>query len=695
MIAQKFLKILTHPLFIGLLITLAVVYFMPPVFNRYRIQTIENEYIHGNEISYYEDLDGDQFSEKIRFDLSNRHLIKILLYNGSGTVSQNNLNYQAASGQFFYFGDFNNDRQKELFVFSWINDSVFLNILDLLSDKPYLLRDRFIDRNGQILKGHELPIMKPIGLINYDNDGNKELVFSLHSGFGKQPRNLYVYNYDTGILEKSPQSGAAVSNPQFFDLNGDSVPEIVFGTYGVGNLDSLFPYSDQFAWLMALDKNLDFVFSPVKFDAYPCRLFVVPVHTEEGSRLFALNDYFGSDSLASTVSIFDEKGRLVKRKEIGDYERGNGRLLPAYEGQGNMVYFIHDHQLIIEMLDCDLEIVKRMKGPELSETEPLISLDADGDGKEEYFFRSNKPGLYYISRNDFSSYASLTIESSGNPLVTLSSVILRGHEPPYVYIPLPHGSVTLEYARNPWYMFRYAVLLGIYLAVSGLLYLIFLLQRYRARLHYETTRRINELQMRSIKNQIDPHFSLNILNSIGSLYSSSDDRITADYLFGKYARLLRQAVLTSDKVEVSLGEELEMVKNYLDLEKFRLNHKFDYAVEVGEGVDTSMLIPRMLILTFAENAVKYAFKSMDGQGRLEISITRQPGKCTVVITDNGPGLNGTSKTPVAGTGKGLEIVDEMIQLYYSLKKVKITYVLEDVMESGICAGMRVTVEINI
>jgi len=64
MIAQKFLKILTHPLFIGLLITLAVVYFMPPVFNRYRIQTIENDYIHGNEISYYEDLDGDRISEK-------------------------------------------------------------------------------------------------------------------------------------------------------------------------------------------------------------------------------------------------------------------------------------------------------------------------------------------------------------------------------------------------------------------------------------------------------------------------------------------------------------------------------------------------------------------------------------------------------------------------------------------------------
>ena len=199
MISQKFLKILTHPLFIGLLITLAVLYFIPPVFNRYRIQTIENTFIHGNELNYYEDLDGDHSSEKIRFDLSNSNLIKILLYNGSNTVSQNNLNYQPASGRFFYFGDLNNDRHKELFVFSWNNDSVFLNILDLLSDKPLLLRERFIDRNGYALNGHELPIVQPVGLIDYDNDGNKEFVFNLHSGFGKQPRNLYVYNILTRV----------------------------------------------------------------------------------------------------------------------------------------------------------------------------------------------------------------------------------------------------------------------------------------------------------------------------------------------------------------------------------------------------------------------------------------------------------------------------------------------------------------
>jgi two-component sensor histidine kinase len=101
----------------------------------------------------------------------------------------------------------------------------------------------------------------------------------------------------------------------------------------------------------------------------------------------------------------------------------------------------------------------------------------------------------------------------------------------------------------------------------------------------------------------------------------------------------------------------------------------------------------MLIHTFAENAVKYAFRPVNGSGRLEIRITRQPAKYCITVTDNGPGLKGTGKIPKSDTGKGLEILDEMIKLYYSLKKVKISYSLEDLMENGFCKGLRVVIEI--
>ena len=318
MVSNRFLKILVHPLFIGLLITVAVFYFVPPVFSRYRIKPVENTYIHGNDFFYYEDLDYDNISEKIQFDINAINIIKILLYKGLKTISQCNLNYQPASGEYLFFGDYNNNRSKDLFVFTYRNDSVFLNILDILSDNPYKLKDRYIDTRKPGGNKFDLPYVQPVGLTDYDNDGNKEFVFNLNTGFSKQPRNIYVYNIRKDTLGKSPESGSSIDNPQFSDLNDDDIPEIVFGTNGTGNLDSLFPYSDQFTWLMALDKNLDFVFKPVQFDKYPCRLVVVPVITESGNRLYALNDYFGDDSITSTLSIFNAKGELLRKRNLFD-----------------------------------------------------------------------------------------------------------------------------------------------------------------------------------------------------------------------------------------------------------------------------------------------------------------------------------------------------------------------------------------
>jgi hypothetical protein len=693
MFCNRLIKIFIHPLFIGLIISAIVFCFSPPVFNKYRVKLIESNLINGKDLFYFDDLDFDNNSERIQLDLNDGNLIKILLYKGQKTLTQCNLNYQPVTGKYLYIGDFDNDHKKDLFIFTHHDDSVFLNILDILSDNPYKLKDRYIDIRGPNDNKFDLPYVQNIGLVDYDNDGIQEFVFNLNTGFSKQPRNIYVYNIRKDCLKKSPRSGASVIHPQFFNLNNDDVSEIVFGTHSTGNLDSLFPYSDQYAWLMALDKNLDFVFKPVQFDKYPCRLIVIPIATESGNRLFVLNDYFGKDSIASSLSIFNEKGELLMKRNLYDYDKGNAYILPGPEDKKNMIYFISNRQSVIELIDSNLTTVKIIKGPAFYYSIPVVSFDADGDGRKEYLFKSDKAGLYYIVRNDFSSNVAFNSKSPVDMQGFFVSIILRGDERPYIYLPFPYEGTTLEYSHNPWYIFRFVIVAGIYLAISGLIYLIFLLQRYRARLNFETTRKITELQMKAIKNQIDPHFTLNILNAIGSLFTTSEDREMADYLFGKYARLLRQSVLTSDQVEVTLEEELEFVKNYLDLEKFRLNNLFEYSIEIGEGADISLKIPRLLIHTFVENSVKYALKPMEGKGMLQISIMKLPGKYSITIIDNGPGIIATKKDPTIGTGKGLEIVDEMIQLYYNLKKVKITYSLENVMEKEVCPGARVEISI--
>jgi hypothetical protein len=691
MLSKTIIKFLLHPIALSLPLTFTIFLLAPPMLSKYRIRTIEHQYISGKEYFLYEDLDDDLHSEKIKFDLNEPGMIKIQVYSNKGVHTQSNIRGERTNGRYFYFNDYNADQVKELFLFTFHNDSIFLHIIDLLSEKPDLRKQVFIDTPWKYSLARDLPEVHPFGLTDPDRDGSLELVFSIITGFSKQPRNIYTYNIRKQVLLKSTESGASVMDPRLIDLDQDSFPEIIFNTLAVGNLDSLFPYTDQYSWLMVLDKNLDFLFNPVKFREYPCHLLVAPVTEGSINRLMVFNDYSGTREIPSVLSLYDIHGELMKSRIISDYDRGNAWLTAGTGKYKGKAWLVTNREMTVELLDTGLSVVKRINGPPVYSGHPLDAIDADGDGRTEYFYKGNAPGLYYIVRDDFSDYTVVTIHAD-DKYQYISQVFSR-EKKPQLSFSFENNSLILDYGLNPWYRLKYILMAGVYLVVSALIWLVFLLQRYRARLQYETTRKITELQMKAVKNQIDPHFTLNILNSIGSLYATEHSHEKADYLFGKYARLLRQTVLRSDKIEASLQEELEFVKNYLDLEKFRLNDKFSYEIVLGEGVNPELTIPRLLIHTFAENAVKYAFRPMEGKGLLEISVLKQAGRTCIIITDNGPGMDTEKKDPATGTGKGLEIINEMIGLYDSLKGVKIKYTMENILEGSVCGGARVVVEI--
>jgi sensor histidine kinase YesM len=208
-----------------------------------------------------------------------------------------------------------------------------------------------------------------------------------------------------------------------------------------------------------------------------------------------------------------------------------------------------------------------------------------------------------------------------------------------------------------------------------LIYLIYHTQKIRAKRKYETEKRIAELQLRSIKGQTDPHFTLNLLNSMGALFDAQDKR-KAGYIFGKYAKMLRTTILSSERIDSTLETELEFVENYLELEKFRFSDKFEYRIEVGKEIDTQIPIPKMLLHTFVENAVKHGIRHRDAGGMITLNISNQDHHYLILIRDNGPGHPPDSERPVNSTGKGLKILDDILRLYFELRKVNISYIME-------------------
>src|SRR6056297_2245988 len=118
-------------------------------------------------------------------------------------------------------------------------------------------------------------------------------------------------------------------------------------------------------------------------------------------------------------------------------------------------------------------------------------------------------------------------------------------------------------------------LFTIYLLSVLFVYLIQKLQRKQFEKKQEREKRIAELQLQNLKNQLDPHFTFNAMNSIG-LHIYEEDKEKAYDQFVRFARLIRSSLLSSDKIFRSLEEELQFTEDYLEFQKERFGDKFDY-----------------------------------------------------------------------------------------------------------------------
>ncbi len=152
----------------------------------------------------------------------------------------------------------------------------------------------------------------------------------------------------------------------------------------------------------------------------------------------------------------------------------------------------------------------------------------------------------------------------------------------------------------------------------------------------DLSNRLITLQLQGIKAQLDPHFTFNTLNSIASLIYLEDKHTAYDYM-RKFTQLLRSMLNDAEKIYRNLGEEIDFVTTYLELEKLRFGDKFNYLIEVGDGVNQREQVPKLVLQTFAENAVKHGIMTSESGGLIRISVLREKDYLKLTIEDNGIG----------------------------------------------------------
>ncbi len=154
----------------------------------------------------------------------------------------------------------------------------------------------------------------------------------------------------------------------------------------------------------------------------------------------------------------------------------------------------------------------------------------------------------------------------------------------------------------------------------------------------------NQAELNALHSRINPHFLYNSLNSIASLAHIDADR--TESMATGLSELFRYSINKENKTYVSIAEELEMVKKYLEIEKTRFGNKLEYEINADENA-LDKQIPKFLIQPLVENAVKHGLSKIKETGKIVVEVKQLGRDLSISIYDNGPDF---PKEPVSGYG---------------------------------------------
>lgn len=176
---------------------------------------------------------------------------------------------------------------------------------------------------------------------------------------------------------------------------------------------------------------------------------------------------------------------------------------------------------------------------------------------------------------------------------------------------------------------------------------------------------IIELEQEAARLQMNPHFIFNSLNSIQGFISTNDPFQAKRYL-AKFARLMRLILENAREEYIPLENELDILRNYMELEKLSTKNKFEFAINLTDEIDPENTeIPPMMIQPFVENAIIHGIKKKTGNGQIDLNFHISQNVIVCEIVDNGIGRKASQeqKSPVKKKHKsaGISVTKQRLE----------------------------------
>jgi len=202
------------------------------------------------------------------------------------------------------------------------------------------------------------------------------------------------------------------------------------------------------------------------------------------------------------------------------------------------------------------------------------------------------------------------------------------------------------------------------------------------------------MELKALQSQMNSHFIFNALNSIQGFIAKEEGRMAEKYL-AQFARLIRKFLDHSKLPKVTVGEEMELLKRYLEMEKLRFKEQLNFSITASDAIDIEdMFIVPMMIQPFVENAIIHGILPKQEKGNVNIQFSiGNPGHLLCEVADDGVGRNHLRKE-LAHRSWGTQITQERLQAFQEVYHSEFGVEIEDILDAeGVPVGTKVKLNI--
>lgn len=251
---------------------------------------------------------------------------------------------------------------------------------------------------------------------------------------------------------------------------------------------------------------------------------------------------------------------------------------------------------------------------------------------------------------------------------------------------------------TPFYLKWWFILLVVF-STFAVLYFLHRVRMARLREKLEGERKVQSLELKSLRQQLNPHFISNAMNAIREYVQRPDADDPARYLTD-FSLMMRCFLESSRHRFTSIADEVDMLKRYVGLEQLRFPGKFEVAFIIDPNLDPEMdEVPTLLLQPIIENAIEHGLRPLASGGLLRVSFQLDPNDDDVIIctvADNGVGRKIAAQRPKSPghISRATAILEERQALLASDDEIKLGVTVADQYPEREHTGTLVTLRIE-